>query len=145
MMPMNTNMSLPGGAEPPPTNPGGSMGGNSSGGDNGQFAGSGDAAIAWVNAMYNGDFATGYASLCPDLQSAFAQVATENGVSNEDVVSTIFYQGTLGGRGISGGTADSVDAGDGLDVVSFTLELDDGSTYDLVVGVDRNLAVCGWQ
>jgi hypothetical protein len=142
---MNTNMSLPGGAAPPPTNPGGSMGGNSSGQDNGQFSGSGDAAVAWVNAMNNGDFATGYASLCPDLQSQIAQLASENGVANEDAVQIIFFQGTLGGRGITGGNADGVENGGDLDVVSFTLQLDDGSTYNLVVGVDQNLAVCGWQ
>jgi hypothetical protein len=141
---MNTDMSLPGGAEPPPTNPGGSMG-NDQGGDNGQFAGSGDAAIAWVNAMYNGDFTTAFNSLSPDVQSQLAQIATENNVTNEEVISTVFYQGTLGGRGISDGTADGVQAGDGLDVVSFTLQLDDGSTYNLVVGVDQNLGIAGWQ
>jgi len=145
MMPMNTDMSLPGGAEPPPTNPGGSMGGNQGGSDSGQFAGSGDAAIAWVNAMYNGDFTTGYATLCPDLQQIIAQAASENGVSNEDATQILFYQVTLSGHGITDGTADGVQAGDGVDVVSFTLQLDDGSTYNLVVGVDQNLAVCGWQ
>jgi hypothetical protein len=142
---MNTDMSLPGGAEPPPTNPGGSMGGNQGGSDSGQFAGSGDAAIAWVNAMYNGDFTTGYATLCPDLQQIIAQAASENGVSNEDATQILFYQVTLSGHGITDGTADGVQAGDGVDVVSFTLQLDDGSTYNLVVGVDQNLAVCGWQ
>jgi hypothetical protein len=142
---MDTNMNLPGGAAPPPTNPGGSMGGNQGGADNGQFAGSGDAAVAWVNAMFNGDFTTGYASLCPDLQSTIAQAASENGVSNEDATSILFYQVTLNGHGITDGSEDSVAAGDGLDVVSFTLQLDDGSSYNLLVGVDQNLAVCGWQ
>jgi hypothetical protein len=142
---MDTDMSLPGGAEPPPTNPGGSMGGNQGGNDSGQFAGSGQAAVDWVNAMYNGDFTTAFSLMSPDVQSQLAQIATENNVSNEDVISAAFYQGTLGGHGISDGSADGVQAGDGLDLVSFTLQLDDGSTYNLVVGVDQNLAVCGWQ
>jgi hypothetical protein len=145
MMPMNTDMSLPGGAEPPPTNPGGSMGNDQSGGDNGQFAGSGDAAIAWVNAMYNGDFTTAFSLMSPDVQSQLAQIATENNLTNEQVISAAFYQGTLGGHGITDGSADGVEAGDGLDVVSFTLQLDDGSTYNLVVGVDQNLAIAGWK
>jgi hypothetical protein len=142
---MDTNMNLPGGAEPPPTNPGGSMGNDQSGGDNGQFAGSGDAAIAWVNAMFTGDFTTGYSSLCPDLQTVISGAASQNDVTNEDALSILFYQVTLSGHGITDGSADSVDAGDGLDLVSFTLQLDDGSTYNLIVGVDQNLAVCGWQ
>src|SRR3954453_3816624 len=114
MMPMDTDMSLPGGAEPPPTNPGGSMGNDQPGGDNGQFAGSGDAAIAFVNAMYNGDFTTGFAALCPDVQSLISQAASAHGVSNEDALSILFYQVTLEGHGITDGTADSVEAGDGL-------------------------------
>ena len=137
-------MSLPGGAEPPPTNPGGSMGG-SAGADNGQFAGSGAAALDWVNAMVGGDFSTAFSSLSPDLQTQLGQLAAENGVTNEDAIQAIFYQGTLGGRGITGGNATGVEAGGDLDVVSFTLELDDGSTYDLAVGVDQNLAIIGWQ
>jgi hypothetical protein len=43
------------------------------------------------------------------------------------------------------GSADGVQASDGLDIVSVTPNLDDGSTYNLVVGVDQKPAVCGWQ
>jgi hypothetical protein len=142
---MNTDMSLPGGAEPPPTNPGGSMGGDPSGADNGQFAGSGQAALDWVNAMVGGDFTTAFSSLTPDLQAQLGQLAAQNDVTNEDAIQAIFYQGTLGGRGITGGDATGVEPGDALDIVSFTLQLDDGSTYDLVVGVDQSLAIAGWQ
>jgi hypothetical protein len=65
--------------------------------------------------------------------------------SNEDVVSTVFYQGSLEGRGMTDGSADGVQASDGLDIVSVTPNLDDGSTYNLVIGVDQKLAVCGRQ
>lgn len=98
-----------------------------------------------MNAMVSGDFTTAYNSLCPDWQSTIAQAASENGVSPEDATQILFYQVTLSGHGISGGNVDGVENGGDLDIVSFTLQLDDGSTYDLVVGVDQNLAVCGWQ
>ena len=146
MTPMDTDVSLPGGAStPPPTNPGGSMEGDSAGGDNGQFAGSDQVALAWVQALFTGDFTTGYDSMCPAYQQEIAQAAADNGVTDEDVLAEYFYQSLLGGRGIVDGTLDSVDysGGDGLDLASFTLQLDDGSTYDLVVGVDSTLAVCG--
>jgi hypothetical protein len=40
-----------------------------------------------------------------------------DGHRNEDVVSTVFCQGTLEGRGITDGSADGVQASDGLDIV----------------------------
>ena len=147
MSPMDTGMSLPGGAStPPPTNPGGSMGSDSPGGNNGQFAGSDQAALAWVQSLFTGDFTTAYNLMCPDYQQQITQLAQENGVSNEDVISAVFYNGTLGGAGITDGTLDSVDysSSDNLDIASFTLQLDDGSTYNLLVAVDQNLSVCGW-
>jgi hypothetical protein len=101
--------------------------------------------VAWVNAMYNGDFTTAWASMCPDLQGQLGQLATENNLTNEDLLAAVFYQGILEGRGITDGSLDGVEAGDGIDIVSFTLALDDGSTYNLLVAIDQNLAVCGWQ
>jgi len=147
MSPMNTGMSLPGGASAPaPTDPTGTMGSDTPAGSGGQFAGSDGVALAWVQALFNGDFTGAYGGLCPDYQGQIAQLASENGVTNEDALAAVFYQGTLEGRGINDGTLDSVEysADDGLDIASFTLDLDDGSTFTLLVGVDANLTVCGW-
>jgi hypothetical protein len=145
-MSMDTDMSLPPGASPPPTNPNGNMGDSDGGASNGQFAGSDQVALAWVQAMYTGDFTTGYNALCPDWQQQVAAAAQQNGATNEDVLGTYFYTEVLGGHAIDDGTLDSVDysAADDLDIASFSLTLDDGSTFNLVVAVDANLAVCGF-
>jgi hypothetical protein len=148
MSPDMSDMSLPGGAStPPPTNPGGSMtesGGGSTTGS--QFAGSDQVALGWVQALFQGDFTTAYSSMCATFQQDIAALASENGVTPEDALSVLFYEGTLEGRGITDGTLDSVefDGEAGLDVASFTLALDDGSTFNLLVGVDQDLTVCGW-
>jgi hypothetical protein len=147
VMSMDADMSIPPGADtPPPTNPSGSMDDGAATADGGQFAGSDQVALAWVQSMYTGDFTTAYQGLCPDYQQGVTDLATQNGVTPEEALSTIFYGGTLEGRGIDDGTLDSVsyDSEQGLDVASFALQLDDGSEFTLLVGVDSSLAVCGW-
>jgi hypothetical protein len=99
-----------------------------------------------VQAMFTGDFTTAYSSLCPDWQQQVTSAAQQNGAADEDVLATYFYDSVLSGHGISDGTLDGVDhsADEDLDVASFTLTLDDGSSFNLLVGVDSNLAICGF-
>jgi cytoskeletal protein RodZ len=143
-----TDTDLPTGASRPTANPTGSMGNDAPSGGTGetQFAGSDQVALDWVNAVFQGDTATAYSGLCADYQQQIADLATQNGVSNEDALAAIFYGDTLGNHTIQDGTFDSIayDSDSGLDVASFSLTLDDGSSFQLLVGVDENLTVCGF-
>ncbi|MCF6743160.1 hypothetical protein E9529_02520 [Blastococcus sp. KM273128] len=111
--------------------------------DEGRYPGSAGVALAWVEAMGQGDFRTAYDLSCPEVQEAAAAVST----ADEDpaqVLGVYFRSDTLGGQGFTGGTFDGIEhqAQSATDVASFTLELDDGEPFLLLVHVDETGAVC---
>ncbi len=55
-----------------------------------------------------------------------------------------FYEQVLGGVGFTGGTFDSIehDPATGADVGVFSLDLEDGNTFTLLVYVQEDLTVC---
>jgi hypothetical protein len=106
----------------------------------GQYAGSGDVAFAWVQAMASGDFQGAFDLTCADLQTAATNAA--NGGDPAEILAAYFYGETLGGQGFSDGTFDGVSTSGDQDVASFSLTLEDGSPFTLLVYVDSNLTVC---
>jgi hypothetical protein len=106
----------------------------------GQYAGSGDIAFAWVNSMASGDFQGAFDLTCPTLQQAATDAAA--GGDPAEVLAAYFYGETLGGQGFSDGTFDGVTASGDQDVASFSLTLDDGTPFTLLVYVDSSLTVC---
>jgi hypothetical protein len=130
-------MSIPGGATAT-----GSMNTESEPGptDGGQYAGSGDVAFAWVQAMASGDFQGAYDLTCPALQQAATDAAA--GGDPAEVLAGYFYSETLGGQGFTDGTFDSVSTSGDQDVAAFSLTLEDGSPFTLLVYVGSDLTVC---
>ncbi|MGY1723430.1 hypothetical protein [Blastococcus sp. SYSU DS0533] len=109
----------------------------------GLYPGSGEVALAWVEAMGRGDFDTAYDFSCAEVQEAAIAAAA----ADEDpayVLGDYFYSGTLGGQGFTGGTFDGVEhhAESATDIASFTLELDEGEPFLLLVHVDADGTVC---
>jgi hypothetical protein len=128
---------LPGGAQvaEPPTSPGGAL-----------FEGSDGVAMAWVQAMADGNWQGAFDLSCPAVQ----QAATDAAVASTDPpyeLGTYFFEQTLGGAGFSEGTLDGVEHSDasGADVAAFTLQLDSGTSFDLQVYVDETLTVCDFR
>jgi hypothetical protein len=106
----------------------------------GQYPGSGDVAFAWVNGMASGDFQGAFDLTCPALQQAATDAAA--GGDPAEVLAAYFYGETLGGQGFTDGTFDGVETSGDQDVASFSLTLEDGSPFLLLVYVDSNLTVC---
>jgi hypothetical protein len=125
---------LPGGAQVVvPDNDGG-----------GQFEGSGDVALAWVQALADGDFQTAYDMSCAEVQDAAATASVGGTEDPAWELATYFYEQTLGGVGFTEGTFDSVTYQEtsNQDMAAFTLQLDNGDTFTLLVYVGPDLTVC---
>jgi hypothetical protein len=116
---------LPGGAQVADRNSGGRA----------RFAGSDRVALSWVQAMADGEFQAAYDLSCTEVRKSAADAAT---------LGNSFVHKTLGGRRISTGTLDSIiynqDADS--DIASFTLQLDDGEEFLLLVYVQSDGTVC---
>jgi hypothetical protein len=113
-----------------------------SGSDEGRYEGSGDVALAWVEAMAQGEFQTAYDLSCAEVQTAAAEAAAGEDPAWE--LGTYFFEETLGGQGFTDGSFDSVaysEASD-TDVASFTLQLDNGDEFLLLVYVQPDGTVC---
>jgi hypothetical protein len=106
----------------------------------GQYAGSGDIAFAWVQAMASGDFQGAFDLSCADLQTAATNAA--NGGDPAEILAAYFYGEILGGQGFSDGTFDGVTTEGNQDRASFSLTLEDGSPFLLYVFVSSDLTVC---
>lgn len=109
------------------------------------YAGSGEVAFAWVQALATGDFETAYGLSCPDVQLA-ATSAAEGGDPAWELA-TYFYEQTLGGVGFQSGTFTSLEhqPGSATDLAVFDLEMDDGSVFPLWVSVGPDLLVCDFR
>jgi hypothetical protein len=110
--------------------------------DQNRYAGSGDVALAWVDAMGQGEFQTAYDLSCADVQAAATTTAA--GADPAWELGTYFFEQTLGGQGFTEASFDSVSYSEEADsdVASFTLQLDDGEQFPLLVYVQPDLTVC---
>jgi hypothetical protein len=108
----------------------------------GNFAGSDDVALAWVQAMADGEFQTAYDLSCADVQAS--ATAADDGSGPDWALGTYFFEQTLGGQGFTEGSFDDIQYSPvaDSDVATFTLQLDNGESYQLLVYVDSTLAVC---
>jgi len=106
-----------------------------------RFPGSADTALAWVQAMSDGDFQTAYDLSCADVQQA-ATAAAADGPAG--ALGEYFFDHTLGGRGLTDGTFDSLiyNSDSDSDIASFSLHLDDGEEFLLLVYVQADGKVC---
>ena len=124
--------------------PGGARVAEPSDDGDGQFAGSGDVALGWVQAMADGDFQTAYDLSCAEVQDAADSAATTNSGDSAWELGTYFYEQTLSGVGFTDGTFDSVAYApeSNQDMATFSLQMDDGETFTLLVYVGPDLTVC---
>ena len=129
-----TRADLPGGAR---------VAEEDAGADRSRYEGSAAVALAWVQAMAEGEFQAAYDLSCADVQaSATAAAAGENDPAWE--LGTYFFEQTLGGHGFTDGTFDSIDYDEASDsdIASFTLQLDDSAQFLLLVYVRPDGTVC---
>ena len=131
---------LPGGATSTET-----MGADQGGGS-GQFDGSGDVALGWMNAMLSRDFPAAYDLTCSDLHDLAEKNAPAAGLTPPEVVGAAFYRSALDDKGISDGSMDSLDydPSNDVDVATFSLTLGDGSSKSVQLWVRADLTVCNW-
>ncbi len=107
-----------------------------------RYPGSADAALGWVQAMADGDFQTAYDLSCADVQRSATEAAA--GEDPAWTLGTYFFEQTLSGNGFTDGTFDSLiysqDADS--DIATFTLHLDSGEEFVLLVYVQADGTVC---
>jgi hypothetical protein len=133
---------LPGGATPTGT--------MSTGGDGSfapQFSGSEDVALGWMNAMLERDFDTAFSLTCSTLQQVANDNAPSAGVSPPELLGAAFFQDALGGQGFVDGTFDTLeyDPTNDVDIGTFSLVLEDGSSATVLLWVQSDLTVCNWS
>ena len=109
------------------------------------FAGSDEVALAWVDALADGDWQTAYDLSCAEVQDAATGAAAGGDPAYE--LGRFFYEQTLGGVGFTEGTFDSIqfDETTGTDIGAFTLAMEDGETFTLLVHVQQDLTVCDFR
>lgn len=110
------------------------------------YAGSEDVARAWVDAMEQGEFQTAFDLSCAEVQAAATVSATEG----EDPAWTLggyFFERVLGGVGFTDHTFDGIshDSPSDTDLATFSLAMDDGTSYPLRVYVVANGTVCDFR
>ena len=107
------------------------------------FEGSEEVALTWVDALSEGDYETAYGLSCAEVQDASTAAATESGDPAYEL-GRYFYEQVLGGVGFTGGTFDSIQYDDATDtdVAYFTLDLENGESFILLVYVQQDLTVC---
>ena len=110
--------------------------------EGGRFAGSGEVAFRWVRAMAARDFPTAYDLSCPEVQATTDAAAV--GDDPAETLGAYFYDRTLGGEGFTEATFDSVEYSShpDSDIASFTLRLDSGEEFVLLIYVNSDVTVC---
>jgi hypothetical protein len=123
---------LPGGAQVADQNTGGQA----------RFAGSDQIALTWVQAMADRDFRTAYDLSCADVRQSATDAAA--GDDPAPTLGSYFFERTLSGHRFSDGTLDSIiySQDSDSDIASFTLQLDDGEEFLLLVYVQSDGTVC---
>jgi hypothetical protein len=111
----------------------------------GRYEGSAGVALAWVEGMAQGDFQTAFDLSCADVQASATEAAA--GEDPAWTLGTYFFEQTLGGQGFTDGSFDSInyDEASDSDIASFTLNLDDGSEFLLLVYVLPEGTVCDFR
>jgi hypothetical protein len=106
------------------------------------FPGSDEVALTWVDALADGDWQTAFDLSCAEVQDAATTAAAGGDPAYE--LGRYFYEQTLGGVGFTEGTFDSIqfDETTGTDIGAFTLALENGETFTLLVYVQPDLTVC---
>jgi len=109
------------------------------------FAGSDEVALTWVKALADGDWQTAYDLSCAEVRDAATTAAAGGDPAYE--LGRYFYEQTLGGVGFTDGTFDSIqfDQTTGTDIGAFTLSLENGETFTLLVYVQEDLTVCDFR
>ena len=107
-----------------------------------RFDGSDRVALGWVQAMADGDFQTAYDLSCTDVQQSATDAAA--GDDPASTLGTYFFERTLSGQGFSEGSLDSIiyNKDSDSDIASFTLQLDNGEEFLLLVYVQSDGTVC---
>jgi hypothetical protein len=108
----------------------------------GAFAGSDAVAFSWVDALADGNWQTAYDLSCAEVRDASTVAAAGGDPAYE--LGRFFYTQTLGGVGFTGGTFDSIthDPTTNTDMAVFTLAMEDGTSFTLLVYVQPDLTVC---
>jgi hypothetical protein len=122
--------------------PGGAQVADQDTGGQARFAGSDQVALGWVQAMADGDFQTAYDLSCADVQRSATDAAA--GGDPAWTLGTYFFEQTLSGQGFSDGSFDSIiyNQDSDSDIASFTLQLDTGEEFLLLVYVQSDGTVC---
>ena len=122
--------------------PGGAQVANHNAGDQARFDGSDQVALAWVQAMADGDYRTAYDLSCADVQQSATAAAAGDDPAQE--LGTYFFEQILGGQGFTDGTFDSIiyNQEAASDIASFTLQLENGEEFLLLVYVQGDGTVC---
>ena len=122
--------------------PGGARVADQDTGGQARFDGSDQVALSWVQAMADGDFQTAYDLSCADVQQS--AIAADDGSGPAWTLGSYFFEQTLSGQGFSEGTFDSIiyNSDADSDIASFTLQLDDGEEFLLLVYVQGDGTVC---
>jgi len=128
----STHRELPGGAQVADEDSGGQA----------HFDGSDQVALNWVQAMADGDYHTAYDLSCAEVQQSAVDAAA--GGDPAETLGHYFVGHTLSGQAITDGTFDSIiyNTDADSDIASFTLELDDGEEFLLLVYVQGDGTVC---
>jgi hypothetical protein len=122
--------------------PGGAQVADQDAGGQARFGGSDQVALNWVQAMADRDFQTAYDLSCAQVQQSATDTAAGGDPARE--LGAYFFEHTLGGQGFSDGTFDSIiyNHDTDSDIASFTLQLDDGEEFLLLVYVQGDGTVC---
>jgi hypothetical protein len=122
--------------------PGGAQVANQDTGDQARFDGSDQVALAWVQAMADGDFQTAYDLSCAGVQQSATDAAAGGDPAWE--LGSYFFEQILSGQGFTDGTFDSIiyNQDSDSDIASFTLQLENGEEFLLLVYVQGDGTVC---
>ena len=122
--------------------PGGAQVADQETGGQARFPGSDQVALGWVQAMADGDFQTAYDHSCADVQQSATDAAA--GADPASTLGSYFFDRTLSGQGFTEGSFDSIiyNSEADSDIASFTLQLDDGQEFLLLVYVQSDGTVC---
>jgi len=107
-----------------------------------RFDGSDQVALSWVRALVALDYRTAYGLSCAEVQRSATDAAAGGDPAQE--LGSYFFQKTLGGQWISAGTLDSIiySSDAASDIASFTLQLENGEEFLLLVYVQGDGTVC---